>query len=62
MRLADHPVLAPTERSGLQAVTNGWLLQHRVDADLMLSSNSLSALTITTSKATRSRGLPDPRS
>jgi hypothetical protein len=42
--LADYPILAQTERSGLQAVVNEWLLQHRVDANLMLSSNSLSAL------------------
>ena len=42
--LADYPILAQTERSGLQAMVNEWLLQHRVDANLMLSSNSLSAL------------------
>jgi DNA-binding transcriptional LysR family regulator len=42
--LAAYPILAQTERSGLQAVVNEWLLQHRVDANLMLSSNSLSTL------------------
>jgi DNA-binding transcriptional LysR family regulator len=43
-RLADYPILAQSERSGLQAVLNEWLLRHRVDVDMMLSSNSLSAL------------------
>jgi hypothetical protein len=41
--LAACPILAPTERSGLQAVVNEWPLPHRVDADLMLSSDSPSA-------------------
>jgi DNA-binding transcriptional LysR family regulator len=43
-RLADYPILAQTERSGLQAVTNEWLRRHRVNINMMLSSNSLSAL------------------
>jgi DNA-binding transcriptional LysR family regulator len=43
-RLADYPILGQTERSSLQVLTNEWLLQHRVAANLMLSSNNLSAL------------------
>ena len=43
-RLTDYPILAQTEGSGLQAIVIEWLLQHRIDANLMLSSNSLSAL------------------
>ena len=43
-RLTDYTILAQTEGSGLQAIVIEWLLQHRIDANLMLSSNSLSAL------------------
>lgn len=43
-RLGDYPILAQTERSGLQAAANEWLEANGARAELVLSSNSLSAL------------------
>ncbi|MBE9604574.1 LysR family transcriptional regulator [Acetobacteraceae bacterium H6797] len=43
-RLSDYPILAQTERSGLQAAANDWLEANGATAELVLSSNSLSAL------------------
>lgn len=42
--LAGFPLLAQTQRSGLQAVVNDWLAENGVTPRLTLSCNSLSAL------------------
>jgi DNA-binding transcriptional LysR family regulator len=43
-QLATYPLLAQTQRSGLQARTNEWLVRNGVKPNLLLSSNSLAAL------------------
>jgi DNA-binding transcriptional LysR family regulator len=42
--LAEYPLLAQTQRSGLQALANEWLVGHGVRPNLSLSCNSLAAL------------------
>ncbi len=42
--LEAHPLLAQTQRSGLQALANEWLVGHGVRPSLLLSCNSLAAL------------------
>lgn len=42
--LANHPILAQTQASGLQAIINRWLQENGVRVRLELASNSLSAL------------------
>lgn len=42
--LAAYPLLAQTQRSGLQALVNDWLVENNVRPNLTLACNSLSAL------------------